>query len=187
MKSGDWQRRLYEWRCSGTLAEILPEVDALDGVPQPADFHAEGDVLTHTFMAVEAVNPKSDERVFWAVLLHDIGKASTTQQVDGRWRSHGHVNVGAEMVTAILCRLNLAGLTEDVTWLVKHHHFALDWGSYVFSGLTSRQQRFCSLPLFPLLVEVCQADASASLGKSRKRERLDSVLLQLVTVSGEKG
>ncbi len=186
MKTGDWQRRLQEWNHSGNLAEILPEVTALDGVPQPADFHAEGDVLTHTLLAVEAVNPEADERAFWAVLLHDVGKALTTKFVDGRWRSHGHVNIGAEMVPDILGRINLDRIAEDVAWLVKHHHFALDWGNYVFEGLTSRQKKFCALPLFPLLVEVCQADAVASLGKSRKGERLDQILEQLVDNPGEK-
>lgn len=185
MKAGDWQRHLREWRHSEHLAELLPEVTALAGVSQPAEFHAEGDALTHTLLAVDAVNPGADERVFWAVLLHDIGKAKTTKLVDGRWQSHGHMNIGAKMVPDILDRLKLNHIAADVAWLVKHHHFALDWGDYVFDGLTERQQRFCMLPLFPLLVEVCHADANASLGRSKKKERLNSILTQLLDKSGE--
>lgn len=186
MKAGDWQRRLQEWRHSGKFSEFLPEVAALDGVPQPSYFHTEGDVLTHSLLAVDAVDPDADERVFWAVLLHDVGKALTTKFIDGRWRSHGHVNIGADMVPDILGRLNLVALAEDVAWLVKHHHFALDWGDYVFEGLTARQRRFCMLPLFSLLIEVCQADAAASLGSSHKGEKLHLILAQLVDDSGEK-
>lgn len=186
MKSGSWQRRLQEWYHSGNLAELLPEITALGGVPQPADFHAEGDVLTHTLLAVAAVEPDADERVFWAVLLHDVGKALTTKFIDGRWRSHGHVNIGAEMAPDILGRLNLDRIAEDVAWLVKHHHFALDWGDYVFEGLTLRQRKFCALPLFPLLIEVCQADAAASLGSSDKGTRLNLILKQLADDRREK-
>jgi len=51
------------------------------------------------------------------------------------------------------------------------------------NGLTPKQVKFCYHPLFPLLVEVCRTDAVASLGKSRKKDFLDSVLLQLKTTS----
>lgn len=186
MKSGDWQRRFHEWHHSGNLSKLLPEITALGGVPQPVEFHAEGDVLTHTLLAVDAVKPGADERVFWAVLLHDIGKALTTKFVNDRWRSHGHANIGATMVPDILGRLDLDSIADDVTWLVKHHHFALDWGNHVFTRLTPRQKRFCALPLFPFLVEVCQADAAASLGSSSKGERLNLILGQLVDDSGAK-
>lgn len=37
-------------KSSGLLARILPEADALAGVPQPPDFHPEGDVWEHTLL-----------------------------------------------------------------------------------------------------------------------------------------
>lgn len=184
MTAGDWQRRLHDWQGSGLLEKILPEVMALDGIMQPAEFHAEGDALIHTMLAVDAVEPTADERIFWAVLLHDIGKAFTTEYFDGNWRSHGHCAAGAKKVSAVLDRLDLSFLADDVTWLVRHHHFALDWGHYVFDGLTKKQMQFCQHRLFPLLVDVCRADASASLGVSSKRNRLDAVLTQLVEYRG---
>ncbi len=179
MRTGDWQRRLDEWSETGEEIRLLPEVTALHGVSQAVKFHAEGDVYTHTRLAVSAIDPAADERVFWAVLLHDIGKLATTECVAGHWRSHGHVQKSAELVPAILERLKLSYLGDDVVWLVKHHHFVLDWGDFIYRKLTLRQRRFCGLPLFPLLVDVCRADAAGSLGCSDKLERLEWVMSQL--------
>jgi CRISPR/Cas system-associated endonuclease Cas3-HD len=130
-------------------------------------------------MAVRAISPGSDERVFWATLLHDVGKASTTKYVEGRWRAIGHVKQGTALVAPILERFNLCRITSDVKWLVKHHHFALDWGDSVLAGLSQRQKKLCDSPLFPLLVEVCRADDVASLGSSEKGSKLDFILAQL--------
>lgn len=179
MKAGDWQRRLAEWRQSGVFDEVLPEVAALAQVQQSPVYHAEGDALVHSLLAVAAVEAQADERVFWAVLLHDIGKAQTTEFHEGRWRAHGHVEQGAKMVKPVLQRLNLHRLCDDVAWLVGHHHFVLDWGPAVERGLTPRQQRFCRHPLFALLVQVCRADAAASHGGSTKGRRLEEILAHL--------
>lgn len=179
MKALDWKQILKDWLASGTLKQSIPEVTALEGVPQPHEYHSEGDALTHTLLAIDAVKPEADERVFWAVLLHDIGKTTTTTFVDGRWRSHGHVNEGAKLAPKILERFELNPISNDVIWLIKNHHFALDWGECVYKGLTNRQRRFCSLPLFPLLVEVCEADAVGSIGRSDKGKRLAHILSQL--------
>lgn len=155
-------RRLSE------LALLLPEVVALDGVPQRPDYHAEGDVLVHTRLAVAALPQEVDARVFWATLLHDIGKATTTRLLDGVWRSYGHDEAGAELVPTIMRRLGRVELAEDVTWLVRHHQFHLAWSNLRAGGaLSLRQKRFCRHPLFPLLLEVCLADAAASHGSAK--------------------
>ncbi len=177
MRAGDWQRRLKEWQERGELPALLPEVAALGGVLQPEDYHGEGDALIHTLLAVAALNPGADERVFWGVLLHDLGKASTTHYQDGRWRAHGHSEAGEALARAVLVRLGLNHLLEDVCWLVRHHHFALSWNLPTNGTLTRRQQRFCRLPLFPLLAQVCRADAAASAGISRKKDRLEQIVL----------
>lgn len=150
----------------GTLAEILPEVAALRGVLQRPDFHGEGDVLTHTRLALEALPDTAQERVIWAVVLHDIGKASTTCLHNGVWQSRGHAEVGAEMVPGVLARLGKSALAEDVVWLVRHHQFHLSWQN-IEGRLSSRQLRFCTHPLFAFLVEVCRADDAASFGSTK--------------------
>lgn len=170
MVAGDWKKLLAEWLADGSIAGKLPEVVALRGVPQPEEYHAEGDAYAHTLLAVEAVPDDADERVFWGVLLHDIGKAATTEFVRGRWRSHGHEAAGATLVPAIAGRLGVAELAGDVTWLVRHHDFLLSWQLRPGVRLTARQRRFAEHPLFPLLLQVSAADAAASWGRSRKGE-----------------
>jgi len=175
MKSFFWKEKVEKWLSIGNLDQFLPEISALQGVPQPDKFHAEGDVFTHTLLAVDAVPPSSDERIFWAVLLHDIGKSTTTKKIDGRLRTWGHEKVGAEIVPNILQRFNLLHIAEDVSWLVKHHGFMLSWGKDL-TALTKKQMRFCGHPLFTLLVQVATADGKASIGSSDKLERLNKIL-----------
>ena len=157
------------------LTEGIPELAALRGVPQPSEFHAEGDALTHTFLALESVPADADERVFWAVLLHDLGKALTTEFRDGRWRSHGHEEAGAPMASEVLRRLGRDDLAPDVAWLVRHHGFILSWAKEPLERLSARQRRFCAHPLFPLLLDVARSDVAGARGESDKGERLAAI------------
>lgn len=67
---------------SGMLAHCLPEVDALFGVPQRADYHPEIDTGLHTLLTVDyAASQTADIAVRWAALLHDIGKGLTPADI----------------------------------------------------------------------------------------------------------
>lgn len=120
-------RALDLWRDSGLLHEILPEVEAMQGVEQPPEFHPEGDVYIHTRLMLEALPPNPAPRLALAVLLHDIGKPPTGHLAilpDGtpRWRFENHADVGAEMARSILGRLKCPGtLTDEVVWMVGNH------------------------------------------------------------------
>ena len=171
-----WQAWLKESR----LGEVLPEVEALRGVPQDPCYHQEGDALAHTLLAVEQVDEEDDERIFWAVLLHDIGKAVTTRFEDGRWRSRGHCQAGAALAKAVMGRLGWPELAADVAWLVRHHQFHLAWRQSSSKRLSRRQKNFCSQKLFPLLVRVAQIDAKASLGVSQKGKWLEDIVSQAI-------
>lgn len=157
------REKLRQWRETGALATFLPEVWALRGVPQPPEFHPEGDAFEHTMLAVAAVGDDEDARVFWSVLLHDIGKLETTVHADGRWRSPGHAAAGAGMVPGIMRRLGHGASAADVAWLVKHHHYRQSWNLGPDGALTSRQRRFTCHPLFSLLQRVCLADAAGKV------------------------
>ena len=156
------------WIEEGVFEEMLPEVAALREVPQPEIYHAEGDAFVHTMLAIDAVDDDDDPRVFWGVMLHDIGKASTTDFIDGRWRSLGHDRVGAELAPLVMIRLGMPELADDVAWLVRHHTFHFSWNLRPEDGLTRRQAAFVREPLFPLLLRVCSADAAGSWGGSSK-------------------
>lgn len=160
MTSGEWKERMLQWFEDGIFANILPEVAALRGVPQPPEFHPEGDAFEHTMQAVATLEENDDERLFWGVLLHDIGKKTTTQFFNGRFRSHGHPEAGAVLIYGILSRFGLVNITNDVAWLVKHHHYHHAWNLEPGQELSKRQQKFTEHNLFPLLQKLCAADAA---------------------------
>ena len=105
----------------GLMAVFLPEVVAMDGVPQPPQFHPEGDVLTHTLIMLGLLHDPSPELAM-GVLLHDIGKPPT-YQVRDRIRFDNHTKVGREMTEAICKRLRFScEQTKHIAALVADHH-----------------------------------------------------------------
>ncbi len=81
----------------------FPELAALHNCPQDPEWHPEGDVLTHTRLCLDALvripewqNSTKQMRaiLMFAVLIHDFGKATTTQFAERRgqkrWISPGH-------------------------------------------------------------------------------------------------
>lgn len=97
----------------GALQVILPEVAALFGVPQRADYHPEIDTGIHTLMVLQQAADMGltlPER--YAALLHDLGKALTP--VDILPKHHGHDVAGgtgaaSECTLAGAARLRRAG------------------------------------------------------------------------------
>ena len=74
------------------LARILPEVDALYGVPQRAEYHPEIDAGVHTGMVMDmaAKLAPGDDLIGFCALTHDLGKALTPQDVLPRHLMHEH-------------------------------------------------------------------------------------------------
>jgi len=106
---------------SGILDVILPEVAAMRGVPQPPEFHPEGDVFVHTRLMFQTAGRVPDANLALAILLHDVGKPPTFTIRD-RIRFDGHDQKGAELAEAIGRRLRLPGeQIEEVTDLVREH------------------------------------------------------------------
>jgi tRNA nucleotidyltransferase (CCA-adding enzyme) len=90
-------------RC-GALARILPEIDALFGVPQPTHWHPEVDCGVHTLMALGVACELSESlEVRFATLTHDLGKATTPASI---LPSHyGHEARGEKLVSDLCRRL----------------------------------------------------------------------------------
>jgi tRNA nucleotidyltransferase (CCA-adding enzyme) len=82
-------------RDCGALAHVLPEVDALYGVPQRAEFHPEIDTGIHIEMVVDmaARLAPGDSLVGFAALTHDLGKALTPAEVLPRHPMHEHAGL----------------------------------------------------------------------------------------------
>ena len=95
---------------SGLLQEIIPEVAALRGVTQPRQYHPEGDVWSHVLSMLDLFHggfgAEGDQRLAWAILLHDIGKAATRSTDDRGVHFYGHAQKSAEIAEAIMRRSN---------------------------------------------------------------------------------
>ena len=116
-------------KACNALEVLLPEVDALFGVPQRADYHPEIDTGIHTLMALKAATKLTNcEAIRFAVLVHDVGKAITPEDV---LPSHsGHEKRGLPLVKAICDRLTVPNkhrqLAMSVTEFHLHCHRALE-------------------------------------------------------------
>lgn len=114
-------RGLELLRATGLLRELLPEVAALEGVPQPPEFHPEGDCWQHQLLVMKNLPDPCPDELAWGALLHDVGKPPTFKVAE-RIRFDGHPAVGAEMADAILRRLKApTRLRETVVELVADH------------------------------------------------------------------
>jgi poly(A) polymerase len=106
---------------SGLARVVLPEVVPLAGVPQPPEYHPEGDVLTHVCLVLDRVEPV-DAVQGWAAVLHDVGKPATFERAADRIRFSGHDTLSATMADAALTRLRAAReLRETVTEICREH------------------------------------------------------------------
>ena len=95
-------------RDCGALARLLPEVEALFGVPQRADYHPEVDTGVHTLMVIDmAARLGTLLPVRWAALTHDLGKAGTPAEVLPR--HIGHEGRSLKLLPGLSQRLRVPG------------------------------------------------------------------------------
>lgn len=103
------------------LDKLFPEVKALAQTDQPDDHHAEGDVLTHTFLVLEGMKAGEDLAVYWAAFFHDYAKARCKQWNGERWTYPGHDQIADEMAEPLLTRLKFPNkLKADIIWLLRY-------------------------------------------------------------------
>lgn len=144
---------------TGLLAEVLPEVAEMKGVPQPPDFHPEGDVWTHTLLMLEGLRDPTPELAL-GVLLHDVGKPPTYRVAD-RIRFDGHVEEGVRLTRQILGRLRFSNdQIRHVEALVDNHMRFKDVPNMKDSTL----KRFMRLPRFGEHLELHRLDCTSSHG-----------------------
>src|SRR6185436_2561492 len=102
------------------LRYVLPEIDVMEGVQQPPQFHPEGDVWTHTLMLLGQLE-NAPLTLALGALFHDVGKPPTLTHAD-RIRFNEHEQVGAVMTEGILKRLKYSNeQIEQVVSLVRQH------------------------------------------------------------------
>jgi poly(A) polymerase len=153
-------RALALLRDTGLLAAVLPEIAAEIGVPQPEQFHPEGDVFEHTRLAVAALRAPSPALAM-AALLHDAGKPRTLEYAPDRIRFNRHDELGAQIAEEVMARLRFPRRdVERATVLVGRH--------MVFKDLPqmreAKRRRLFADEMFPDLLELHRADVAASHG-----------------------
>lgn len=108
--------------------ERTPGLAALRGVEQDPVWHPEGDVFVHTAHVMDAwarIRPDDREDALvtgLAALCHDLGKPSTTEFIDGRWRARGHESAGTAPTGDLLGLITIRkDLVDQVVPLVENH------------------------------------------------------------------
>jgi tRNA nucleotidyltransferase/poly(A) polymerase len=141
----------------GLLQVLLPEVARMKGVPQPPEFHPEGDVWTHTLIMLDGLQEPSATLAL-GVLLHDVGKPPTFRVAE-RIRFDGHVEAGVAITHDILTRLKFSNEEiRQVEALVNNHMKFKDAPRMRESTL----KRFLRMPRFDEHLELHRLDCSSS-------------------------
>jgi tRNA nucleotidyltransferase (CCA-adding enzyme) len=140
----------------GALAKILPEIDALFGVPQPEQYHPEIDTGLHSFLSLEQasrLSPKPEVR--FAALVHDLGKALSPKE---HWPHHyNHEQKGLPILEHLCARLRIPNSYKVLAKQVMTHH--------------SHCHRVFKLRASTLI------DMLTSLGAFKPNNKLDDMLL----------
>ena len=108
-------------RDCGALAHLFPEIDALFGVPQPAQYHPEVDTGVHAMLVLEAAARLStDTRVRFAALMHDLGKGATPKD---EWPRHkGHETRGVELIKKFCQRFRVPNEYRNLALIAAQYH-----------------------------------------------------------------
>jgi tRNA nucleotidyltransferase (CCA-adding enzyme) len=152
----------------GALAVLFPEIAALYGVPQRAEFHPEIDTGVHLEMVLDAAAriAPGDALVGFCALTHDLGKALTPA---GELPRHvGHEHRGVAPLRALAARLKVptehATLAELVCreHLNAHRAFELKPATVLkLLGALDALRRPARLDAF---LAACEADKRGRLG-----------------------
>ena len=160
----------------GLLEHILPELTATKGVPQPEEYHPEGDVYVHTAAAVRVADGFIRQPIVkLAVLLHDIGKPDALLRSRGE-NMGGHCAVGERIAQRVARRLRFSRQDAGrLLFLIRNHMRIADFPQMG----RGKQIRFLSegqnpeakglrrrYPLFFDLLQVLVADCEASAHRS---------------------
>jgi len=179
-------------RACGALRSVLPEVDALFGVPQPVQWHPEIDTGAHVLLALQiAAARAAPQTVRFAVLVHDLGKALTPQH---EWPRHpGHELRGLPAIEALCARLRVPQEHRELALLASrfhtHVHRAAELRSSTILQLLEQGDAFRRPARFGEFLEVCECDARGRGGRAEapypQRQRIERALELARSVSLE--
>ncbi|MFK8084069.1 MAG: multifunctional CCA addition/repair protein [Granulosicoccus sp.] len=149
------------------LKVILPEVQALDGIPQKAEWHPEIDCYIHTMMVLEQTTRLStDVSTRFAAVCHDLGKATTPSDVLPA--HHGHEDRGAKITENLCARLRVPKNPRDLAIMTArfhtHCHRAKELKATTLVKTLKSLDVIRKPDRFREFVVVCEADKRGRLG-----------------------
>ena len=153
---------------AGALASVLPEVEALYGVPQRAEFHPEVDTGVHQQMVSDmaARLAPGDDLIGFAALCHDLGKALTPEEELPRHVMHEQRGVAP--LLALCERLKVPLEHRDLAVIACREHLNVhrldELRDATVFELLSRCDAFRRPERIPRLALVCEADKRGRLG-----------------------
>jgi tRNA nucleotidyltransferase (CCA-adding enzyme) len=158
-------------RDADALRAILPEVDALYGVPQRADYHPEIDTGLHCELVCDmaAQLAPGDDLIGYAALCHDLGKALTP--ADTLPRHLMHEQRGIAPTLAMSGRLKVPAEHRELATVCCREHLNVhridELKDATVHELIARCDGFRKPARIDQLATVCEADARGRGGRSQ--------------------
>jgi tRNA nucleotidyltransferase (CCA-adding enzyme) len=155
-------------RHSGALAKLLPEVDALYGVPQRAEFHPEIDCGIHQEMVSDRISEiaPQDTIAAFCALTHDLGKGVTATDILPKHIEH-EIN-GVPLVIGLCERLKVPREFQEMAVLVCREHLHLhrlgELKDNTILKLLERFDAFRKPGRISVFALACEADKRGRLG-----------------------
>ena len=157
-------------RACEALAAVLPEIDALYGVPQRAEYHPEVDTGIHQEMVSDmaARLAPGDDVIGFAALTHDLGKALTPAAVLPKHIGHEHAGIAP--VKAICERLKVPTAHRELAVMACREHLNVhrldELRDATVFELLARCDAFRKPERIAQLALVCEADKRGRLGSA---------------------
>lgn len=151
----------------GALKKILPELDAMFGVPQTAIYHPEIDCGIHAMMVLDDTAKHGYPlEVRFAAIGHDLGKGTTPQAVLPR--HIGHELRSADLLQGVCERLRVPADCRDLGMLVAKYHSNIHRAKELRAETIVRLFDSCDLwrkpERFTLILKACESDARGRTG-----------------------
>ncbi len=189
LMEGEPSRMFAVLRDCGALARLLPEVDRLWGVPQPAEHHPEIDTGVHLMMVLDtSARIAAPLPVRYACLVHDLGKGTTPRD---DWPRHiAHEARSVRLAAALAERLRVPAECRELGEIVAREHGNIHRSEALDAAATLRLLERCDALRRPERFEqalwACECDARGRAGREDEpypqRARLSAALRAVLAV-----
>lgn len=167
LMEGRPSRMIEVLREAGALKKLLPEVDALFGVPQPEAHHPEVDTGVHLLMVLDqCARLGAPLSVRYACLCHDLGKGTTRRE---DWPRHiAHETRSEKLARGLSARWKVPTDCRELAELVAREHTHVHQSGAFSAEARLRLLERCDAwrrpARFAELLLACECDARGRLG-----------------------